>query len=400
MGGTGIAVVEPFNAVADNPATYPSMLRPNFDVSISARSSAFATGTSTASRREAGFMGLAIGVPFAKGKWGLSLGVAPYTDVSYTMTDHGMSGTDAVTYTYQGSGGLDKVHAGLGRRVLAARMDSVGNLGHRLSIGANFNYIFGGIEQTRDAAYPLGLGYNNLRAFSSLNLKAPTGEIGMLWQDDLTRKRKRDDGNWRYGVGATVQLPVQFAARYTDVLSSYVVNSAGVETIRDSIRQVGSDGGSVEWPIGVGVGVSVSNSRWMFTAEWRERDFSAVKLDVPGYVLPAPLGQSRVMAAAARFVPASEGHLFMRSVYRAGIRRSQDYQLVNGQALVGTSMTLGLSLPLNALQTNSYLHIGGEFGQRGDVTNGLVRERYGMLWIGLTLTPWKLERWFEPYRIQ
>ncbi|HEY0977157.1 MAG TPA: hypothetical protein VGE21_06765 [Flavobacteriales bacterium] len=400
MGGAGIAITEPFNAVSDNPASYTGMRRPSFDLSVAARSASFSNSTSSVGRQEAGFMGFSIGVPFGQGKWGLSMGLAPLTDVSYTTTDRRPLEVGEVKYTYTGTGGLDVIHAGVGRRIHASKSDSLGHLGNRLSIGANFNYIFGGVEQTRDALYPAGQNFTNLRAFSALNLKAPTGELGMLWQGDLTHKLERDGNNWRYAIGATVKLPVRFTAGHREVLSSYTVSSAGIETFRDSISELSGARGTVEWPVGLGFGGSISNAHWMLTAEARLRDFSSATFEVPGYATFGSMSQGTTFIAGARFVPADEGPLFKRSVYRAGLRYGNDYIRVKDTDLQQMAVSMGLSLPLNALQTNSYLHIGGEFGQRGTTDNGLVKEQYAVLWIGLTLTPWKLERWFEPYRIQ
>ncbi len=59
-----------------------------------------------------------------------------------------------------------------------------------------------------------------------------------------------------------------------------------------------------------------------------------------------------------------------------------------------------ISFPLNAVQTNSYLHLGAEYGQRGTVGEGLLRETFTHLWIGVSVTPWKRERWFQRTRIQ
>lgn len=400
MGGAGIAITEPFNAVSDNPASYTGMRRPNFDLSVSARSATFSNATSSVGRQEAGFMGFSVGVPFGRGKWGLSMGLAPLTDVSYTITDRRALDEGEVKYTYSGTGGLDVIHAGVGRRILSSTMDSLGHSGNSLSIGANFNYIFGGVEQTRDALYPTGQNFSNLRAFSALNLKAPTGEFGVLWQGDLTHKLARDDNNWRYTIGATAKLPVQFTASHREALSTYTVSSAGIETFRDSISEVSGARGTVEWPVGFAFGASISNARWLLTAEARMRDFSSASLEVPGYANFGSMSSSSTFIAGARFVPADEGALFKRSVYRAGFRYGNDYIRVKDTDLQQMAVSMGLSLPLNALQTNSYLHIGGEFGQRGTTDNGLVKEQYAVLWIGLTLTPWKLERWFEPYRIQ
>jgi hypothetical protein len=400
MAGAGVAFTEPFTVLSDNPASYSGLARPVFDINITARRTDLRSATSSAQRSEASFMGFSLGVPFGKGRWGLALGLNPYTDVSYGLTERVSTEVGVVERSYTGSGGLDRVFAGVGHTVLVQRADSLGHTGNRLFVGANFNFLFGSIEQTRDAVYPFDGGFSNLRAFSSLLLRAPSGDVGAIWQGDLTRKATKESDNWRYGIGVSAQLPVQFRATYSDLISTYARNSSGIETLRDSVVQNDGVRGQVDLPFGLGFGLSVRNTRWIFTAEARYRDWSDLSIEVPGYTLPAPTRAATTLIAAARFNPSFEGSLFQRTVYRAGVRYGQDYLVVNDQGLNTMAMTLGLSLPINALQTNSYIHIGGEFGRRGETTNGLIQEQYATLWLGLSITPWKLERWFQPYRIQ
>ena len=83
-----------------------------------------------------------------------------------------------------------------------------------------------------------------------------------------------------------------------------------------------------------------------------------------------------------------------------GYRHTDAPQEVRGLGLSGDAATVGISFPLNAMQTNSWVHVGGEFGKRGSTDNGLVQERYAALWVGLAFTPWRGERWFTAPKIQ
>lgn len=400
MGGAGIAFTEPFAILSDNPASYSGLQRPTFDLSILAESVSLRSANASARRSQASFMGFSLGVPFARGRWGLALGLNPMTDVSYEVVDRAATEVGEVVRSYTGTGGLDKVFAGLSRTVNISRADTLGNLGNRLRVGANFNFLFGSVEQTRDAVYPIDGAYNQFRSFSSLLLRAPTGEFGLQWEGDITRRTKRDGNNWRYGIGATMQLPVSLGANYSISSTTYGLNAAGTETVRDSIQYIDGARGTVDVPMGMGFGFSVYDQRWMFTAEMRYRDWGASAVNVPGRASIGQLRAANTLIAAARFTPSNEGGLFKRTTYRAGVRYAQEYQVVNGQGLDVMALTAGLSLPLNALQTNSHLNLGVELGQRGTTSNGLYQERYAALWVGLSITPWKGERWLQPYRIQ
>lgn len=399
MGGTGLAITEPYSVLMGNPASYASLARPVFEVGTAFRLARTTSATASSTQQDAQFMGFSIGVPFASGKWGLAMGLTPFSEVDYASARQTSFDGGTVKYAYAGSGGLDRAFLGLARTLFAQRVDSLGNRGMQLSLGADFNFIFGSIGQTRDAVYNQVDGYLNTRAYSSLVLRAPTADASLIWQGDLTRKRRRDDMNWRWSAGVSAALPAAFSAKYANLVTSYSVAS-GIEQVRDTILDQRATKGRMELPLALGLGVGVQNARWAFTLEVKQRDWSALVTDVPGHALPAPLRMAVAYAAAARFQPSTDGSVLRRSVYRAGLRYQANPQEVHGQPLSTALATLGVSLPLNAVQTNSWLHVGGELGQRGSTGHGLVQERVATLWIGVAFTPWRGERWFTPPRIQ
>lgn len=399
MGGTGLAISEPFSVIMGNPASYASMARPVFETGVALRATRTTSSLASSTQKDAQFMGFSIGVPFANGKWGLALGLTPFSEVDYSTTRNSAFDGGTVKYAYTGTGGLDRAFFGLARTLYSQPMDSVGNQGTRIAVGADFNFIFGSIEQTRDAIYSQVDGFSNTKSFSALVLRAPTADASIMWQGDLTRKMNRDDNNWRWSVGASVGLPTSFNAKYTNLVTSYT-NPTGIENVRDTIAEQRGVKGSVKVPLSYGVGLGVQNAHWAFTAEVKQRDWSAVSIEVPGYALPAPLRSAITYAAAARYRPGTEGGVFHRAVYRAGLRYMESPQEVREMGLNSTIATAGISFPLNAVQTNSWLHIGGEFGQRGSTENGLVQESFATLWLGVAFTPWRGERWFTPPKIQ
>ena len=64
------------------------------------------------------------------------------------------------------------------------------------------------------------------------------------------------------------------------------------------------------------------------------------------------------------------------------------------------AVSLGASFPVNASQTNSRLHVGMEYSRHGETDHALLSERTVTVWLGVSVTPWKRERWFRRYQIQ
>ncbi len=222
------------------------------------------------------------------------------------------------------------------------------------------------------------------------------------YRDSADMPRTKDIAEarpWRFTLGATASLPTVFSATSNELVTSFR-SIGGLEALIDTLMFTGKVEGTLSVPVALGVGLSVHNTRWLFTAEVQRRDWAGAKVDVEGYSLPSALQASMTYAAGLRYTPSDEGGVFQKATYRAGARYTDGYLDVRGTPLSTTTVSGGISFPLNAVQTNSYLHIGAEYGQRGTTSNGLLEESFTHIWFGVSITPWKRERWFQRYQIQ
>lgn len=401
MGGLGAAAVDPVSTVLANPASYPFLHRATFETGLQVRSSTFATEEAERLGRRTDIMGLTLGIPFGKGRWGMAIGVRPVSKVNYRLSDtETLPGSDGdATFTYTGDGGLNQGLIGAGL-VVSQHRDSLAN-GHRLSVGANLGYLFGRIESSSTANFPTGQGYYATRITSSLIVRDPTFDAGVQYQGDLRKRRTKEDQGLFYLLGAAAELPADITARRTDVAYIYGFSGAGVEVPLDTSYLVGGGTGNIGLPLGLRVGATVFNEHWTVGVEYRQRDWSTLKVDADRYRPPGELASNTTIMLGASYRPAKEtgGSIWQRSVYRAGLRLNNDYLVVGGTQLKDQAATLGLSLPLMGTTTRSRLNIGGEFGERGTLGAGLVRERYATLLVGITITPDIREAWFKKRRI-
>ena len=82
-----------------------------------------------------------------------------------------------------------------------------------------------------------------------------------------------------------------------------------------------------------------------------------------------------------------------RVTYKAGLYYKNTGMLIHDNQITDFGITFGLSLP--ALRRLSNLNLGVEIGQRGKITNQLVKEKYVNFHIGLSLN----DRWFIKHKI-
>src|SRR5690606_5427278 len=83
--------------------------------------------------------------------------------------------------------------------------------------------------------------------------------------------------------------------------------------------------------------------------------------------------------------------------YRFGLRYDQTYLNLNGQDIKDMAVSLGLGLPIRAqsgIQAYYKINLTAEYGQRGTLTNNLVKERYFNFTVSFMLN----DRWFQRYR--
>jgi hypothetical protein len=84
---------------------------------------------------------------------------------------------------------------------------------------------------------------------------------------------------------------------------------------------------------------------------------------------------------------------FQHSYYRIGLRNEKLAYSVNGKSVVENALSAGIGLPLK--KTTSTINIGLELGQRGDLNNGQMRERFVLLNVGFMLS----DTWFQRRKI-
>lgn len=401
MGGLGAAVIDPASMVYANPASYPSLFRTTFEMGLGVRSSQLSSNTYTRNGRNTDLYGLSLGIPFANGRWGLGIVVRPMSKVNYLLKETAAipGSSSLATFTYAGDGGLDQALVGVGH-VLSQQRDSLAN-GHRLSIGANVGYLFGRIERSRTAVFPSGQGFYATRALNTLVIRDPTVDAGLQYQGDLRKKRSKEDRGLYFLAGLNAELPVNIRARRTDVVNTYGFSASGIEVPLDTAYFVGNETGTWTLPLGLGAGFTVFTDRWTVGVEYRQRAWSGFKVSEPGFAPSGSLANSSAIIAGGSFVPSNEilASFWKRIAYRAGFRMENEYLKVGGTQLSGTAASVGMSVPLMPGTTRSRFNIGCEIGQRGTQSDGLLRERYATLLLGVSITPDLREGWFRKRRI-
>ncbi len=401
MGGVGIATFDPYGVDASNPASYAGLNRPVFETGVALRNMQFSTSGVNSTGSRADFLGFSLGVPFNKGRSGLALGLAPVTEVGYLISNSEplSSGEGDVRYEYSGDGGLNKAYFGLAQSIEGKR-DSLGH-GNRLSLGANLNYLFGRVDETRKAIYPTG-GFYNTTAYNSLYVGDVMFTVGGQFQGDLVKRSSMESSGLRYMVGISAELGTELGAERTELVSSFYYGSTGVEIPYDTTQSIDGAKGSIGLPASIGIGAGVFNTHWNISIEHRRRDWTQLTREGDGIQQRGTLALQGITSLGASYRPAGDvgGTFWERSIYRMGLRYMQDYLVINETQLSEFGMSFGMSIPVMGSSTRSRITFGAELGERGTLADGLIKERFADVYIGISITPDIREQWFKKRRIE
>jgi hypothetical protein len=270
-----------------------------------------------------------------------------------------------------------------------------------LSLGANLNYLFGRVDETRKAIYPTG-GFYNTTAYNSLYVGDVMFIVGGQFQGDLVKRSSLESSGLRYMVGISAELGTELGAKRTELVSSFYYGSTGVEIPYDTTRSIEGAKGSISLPASIGIGAGVFNTHWNISIEHRRRDWTQLTRDGDGIQQRGTLALQGITSLGASYRPAGDvgGTFWERSIYRMGLRYMQDYLVINETQLSEFGMSFGMSIPVMGSSTRSRITFGAELGERGTLADGLIKERFADVYIGISITPDIREQWFKKRMIE
>ncbi len=393
LGGASVALSD-FNLVnTSNPASLSSldMHMPVFELSGATQFLRLTSENSSANLSSTNFTRMSIGIPVNK-RLGLALGLKPFSTTGYNITTtNNEPSIGDVTYIYRGKGGINNLFLSGGYSILSK--DSMS-----LSLGASVNFLFGNIEKSRRVEFP-----DDSRALNSL-LSQNTGYTGVDFQFGLLYKQKISE-NFIYSIGASYSLGTDLNATREDFFGTYT-NISSVEVVRDTLAYFDNNKGTVTIPSLIKVGASVLLYENMeLSVQYQMQDWSAFGEKFDQQSTSDTLSSSSAFSFGLRYTPSdvfSTAKYIERIQYRAGIRVGQSPLQFNNTQLAEFGTSFGIGLPLrksatskNEFRSLSMLNFGVEFGNRGQINDGLIKENFTTIYFGISIMPQVRNRWFE-----
>ena len=359
MGGVGV-LSDSIHINLQNPATLSSLKLTTFTAAGTFLPSKLKTSSAEEKAQRTSFDYLAMAFP--AGKFGLSLGLMPYTSVGFKIFKEASGSAKR----YNGDGGIN-------RFFVAGSYQATS----KLSLGLNVAYNFGEIESSVAEFKPdVQFGSRELN-----NSKMS----GLAFTLGATYKTKIKEYDF---VSALAFTPTStLNSDNTRKLAKITYSNSGTERIWEE-QDLYVEDSKVKLPskftLGSGVG---KDKKWFVSLESSfqgKGDYSnvvvenasyenAVKISMGGYYIP-------------KFNSIS-GY-FKKVAYRAGLRYENTGLVINSESIKDRAATFGFGFPVGAGYSN--INLGVELGKRGTISSNLIQENYTGFSIGLSFN----DRWF------
>jgi hypothetical protein len=363
MGGTGIGLRSSRQINPLNPASYSSMdsMTFLFDFGASAQMSWFSDGTNSQKDFNGNVEYIAMQFPLYK-KLVMSAGLLPYSHVGYRFGEAKNAEGQYYTESFEGSGGLNQLYAGL----------SVELWKKRLSLGANINYLFGAITNSSAIVYT-STNSNYVQSAKRLKVKDMTLDFGLQYVHPLNKT-----DNLVFGLTYTPKKRLNNEA-YEQVTST--------ETKIDTISNARYDS-----PTGYGFGASYVRENKLIVAA----DISLQQWSNASFGGKNDLFNDRLrIAAGGEYIPNLYSRPFLnRMRYRLGLSYTNSYINVNGNGYKEYGTTLGVGIPIS--DNRSYINVSFEYVKVKPDYKTMIDENYFRMTLSYTFNEW----WFFKMKLE
>lgn len=378
MGGAGIAYRSTSSMNLLNSANLGNTGQRTvlFDVALEGANIYSKTETANTSYNTFNIRDIALQLSLAN-RMGVSISMTPYTEIGYRIeleeSDPSiLANIGQVKYLYDGEGGITQFKLGYGVGITK-----------NISLGADFYYYHGTIKRNYTA--------------SITSTIQPTSTSSTYGNTVTNIARVM------YGVGFQAspiynnKRVLTFAGTYHlggDLNPSTTSKITIGNLFADTISYGDMDYDYVV-PGKLVVGTSYQTTKLSLSADYTYQNWEGANDDDD--VNSVSYFNNNALRIGGEYTP-DKGNIrsiFKRITYRAGFSTENYYVKVNDQEIRDRAVSVGVGFPMK-YASKSTINLGAQFGQRGTIYNGLIRERYVKLSIGINF--FGEDYWFMKYK--
>jgi hypothetical protein len=315
---------------------------------------------------------------FPVGKFGVALGLMPYTAVGYkleTENDEGFT-----TNRFNGEGGLNKAFLGVAYSIT-----------DNLSVGVNAQYNFGNIQNSA-IEFRFDNDGNRLFAQSKENNRSDLSglnfDFGVYYISKL-------NNSLELTTALTFTPKANITSQNQRSFSTVNVGNSGQESVTNTIEVDLEAQGLLETdlvlPSSFSFGAGLGQPRkWFVGAEYESQNTSTFE-NVLYQTSATNYEDGSRFSLGGFFIPEynSFNSYIKRLVYRAGLRVEKTGLNIENESINEFGISFGVGIPVGDFGSNA--NLGLEIGRRGTTNSNLIQENFINFQISLSLN----DRWFQ-----
>lgn len=310
---------------------------------------------------------MSMGIPVSQ-KAGFGFGLIPFNSVGYEL---GTLSDDIYT-NFEGEGSINRAYFGFGYQPITG-----------LNIGGEIRYNFG--EETNSSSVVLRDVQFGTNELNETDFSGVSYNFGLHYATSVREK-------YEFQASATFSPESNITGDNQRILSTITLSVAGDEIIEGSRAfEIPKEKFKLPSELSLGAGFG-ERLKWFAALEYTLQGTSSItnRSFTPA---DATFTDASSYKLGGYFIPDynSITNYWKRVTYRAGFRYEETGLQLNGQDITEFGISFGVGVPVGQTRAFSNANIGLEYGQRGTTANGLIKEEFLSLSIGLSLN----DRWFQ-----
>lgn len=364
MGYTGIGLPGATSINGIQPAAWTPMSRVRVDAGLLYEGFKSSDESRSHYLANTNFNGALLAIPISTGQGIVTvLGFVPYSNVDYNIFVDGSQRGVNYQLNSSGTGGISRGLAGLSYSPFP-----------NLALGASFNYLFGTIDRTTIFSPSDPSLYIGGTSTQTMSLHGITITLGGMFNGfgNISESLKPFSLGFVLTTGGNLKTQTETDYNFLSELDT-----------------IPSGNGRLSIPFAYGFGLGYQpGERYLLAVDYYAQQWGNATVNG---VHPPDIRNSYRLGIGAQQVPARDARWwFARLVYRMGFYYHSTYYQIDGEPINEWGITGGLGIPLfGDTRLNSAL----EYGGRGTMNNGLVKDRIIRVTFSLSLS----ELWFQRY---
>ncbi|MNF35946.1 hypothetical protein D3C84_168290 [compost metagenome] len=348
-----------------NPASLAFMYSNHFlfDVGGKAILTSYEDDSKKENRNNFQFSHIAFAFPITA-KSAFSMALKPYSSSTFKISNLSLpiqDSQESYTLDVSGSGGLNDFDVSYGYR-----------LNKKLALGLSTSFLFG--NTTDDRNYTIANSVTNI--FKKTYYSGVRPVLGAQYIVDST-----------FTLGMKFKSPTRIRASKEQTVSS--VNNSGTIVVESELQSETDD---YYMPLEIGVGLSkVFKNNLNLTFDYEKGLWNSTN---QSELYGTFVNQDKFALGFSYKKLKFNRSYFDRIRYAAGLNYDTGYLEIDNQKFDNKSISIGLSLPID--NTFSALNVTYSYGQKGRISNSLIKENYHKLSLNLCLDGvWFVKRKIE-----